>query len=108
MLGRLSNQRPNAVVTAMPLKARDTRDVPHLKDPKLEWIHSPLIDREESQVGAAYGITGADKQDGDGDGQKEWGPKESMQSGEKRHSISSGSRVLIDRHLKKIKLLDRQ
>ena len=26
-----------------------------------------LVDREESQIGATYSITGADKQDGDGD-----------------------------------------
>jgi hypothetical protein len=38
------------------------------KDSEFEWIHTPLIDREKSQVGAAHGITGADKENGDGDG----------------------------------------
>jgi hypothetical protein len=33
------------------------------KDPELERIHTRLVDREESQVGAGTG-----KQDGDGDG----------------------------------------
>jgi hypothetical protein len=64
-LGRLSNQRPNAALTAMPLKARVARK---MKDPEFEWIHMAPVDREESQVGATYSITGADKQDGDGDG----------------------------------------
>jgi hypothetical protein len=41
-LGRLSNQRPNAALTAIPLKARVARKIP-----KLEWIHMPLVDREE-------------------------------------------------------------
>jgi hypothetical protein len=36
----------------MPLKARSGE-----KDPELEWIHSPVIDREESQVRASYGET---------------------------------------------------
>ena len=43
------------------------RELDLLRNLELE-IHSPLVDREESQVGAAYGITGADKQDGDDDG----------------------------------------
>src|ERR1700736_4335578 len=43
------------------------RELDLLRNLELE-IHSPLVDPEESQVGAAYGITGADKQDGDDDG----------------------------------------